>query len=111
MINITSKQNGVISDGQVKDHAVINNQQITSNTYSMNQKRFYASEQCSNARLALQQLVDNPQYNTENISYSGATLTFTDRHLQYLSTHPLVKIDGYISNLKLMTHHKRRKIV
>jgi len=110
-MNVTKDYKVLSSDDQTKDNKVIDSQQTTSSTYSMNQKRFYASEQCTNARLALQQLVDNPQYNTENINYSGATLSFTERHLLYLSTHPLVKIDGYISNLKLMTHHKRREIV
>lgn len=71
------------------------------------QKRFYASDDCSSARLALQQLVDNPQYETDSSYFSGSELLFIDRHLWYLSTHPGINLTGYLSNLKLMTRTKR----
>jgi hypothetical protein len=67
------------------------------------QRRFYASEQCTAAHMALQQMVDNPQYNTDSSYFSGNELSFIDRHLYYLSTHPATLVEGYISNLKLMT--------
>ena len=67
------------------------------------QKRFYASERCITARMELQQLVDSPKFNTEFSSFDGNDLGFVDRHLYYLSTHPGTRVEGYISNLKLMT--------
>lgn len=73
------------------------------------QKRFFASEQCTAARKALQRMVDNPQYNTDSSYYKVSRLQFVDRHLHYLSMNPAVGLEGYISNLKLMTSLKRRK--
>lgn len=70
------------------------------------QKRFYASDECISARMALQQLVDNPQFNTDSSYFSGNELGFVDRHLYYLSTHPTTRLQGYISNLRLMTRIK-----
>lgn len=67
------------------------------------QCRFYASEECISARMALQKLVDSPQYNTDSSYFDSQALGFVDRHLHYLSTHPTTLVDGYISNLKLMT--------
>ena len=73
------------------------------------QRRFFASEQCTVARRALQRLVDNPQYNTDSNYFKTSGLPFVDRHLHYLSMHPIVNLEGYISNLKLMTSVKQRK--
>jgi len=67
------------------------------------QRRFYASDDCITARMALQHLVDNPLYNTDSSYFSGNELGFVDRHLYYLSTHPTTQLTGYISNLRLMT--------
>jgi len=67
-------------------------------------KRFYASEQCLTARMALQLMVDSALYDTESSYFNGyAPLGFVDRHLHYLSTHPATRLEGYLSNLKLMT--------
>ena len=67
------------------------------------QSRFYASEQCLTARMALQQLVDSPQFSTDSSHFDELAIGFVDRHLHYLSTHPTTLVDGYLSNLKLMT--------
>jgi len=72
-------------------------------TMTSAQSRFYASERCLHARTALQQLVDSPQFNTDSSDSDGRALGFIDRHLHYLSVHPSTLVDGYISNLKLMT--------
>lgn len=71
------------------------------------QKRFYASEQCIAARKALQRMVDDQRYDTDSPYYRQNALGFIERHLHYLSTHPIVNVDGYLSNLKLMTSNKR----
>jgi hypothetical protein len=72
------------------------------------QKRFFASEECKEARLALQSLVDSTQHDTNSEYYRENMRRFVDRHLHYLSTHPGTKLDGYISNLKIMTGNKPR---
>lgn len=72
------------------------------------QSRFYASEKCLTARMALQQLVDSPQYNTDSSHFDSGALGFVDRHLYYLSTHSTTLVDGYISNLKLMTRIRQK---
>ena len=74
------------------------------------QKRFYASEQCIEARKALEQMVGNPSYNTDSTYFQGNALDFVDRHLHYLSTHPAANLAGYLSNLKLMTNVKRSQV-
>lgn len=84
--------------GHVSEYALEHDQLMTHT-----QRRFYASEQCLTARIALQQLVDSPEYDTESSRSDAYDLGFVDRHLYYLSTHPATTPDGYISNLKLMT--------
>lgn len=80
------------------EYTLANNQVVTHS-----QKRFYASEECLTARMALQQLVDSSQYDTDSSYFEKYELGFVDRHLYYLSTHPTTLTEGYISNLKLMT--------
>jgi hypothetical protein len=75
----------------------------TDTVMTSTQRRFYASEQCLTARMALQHMVDSQQYNTGSSYFNGNELGFVDRHLYYLSTHPTTPLDGYLSNLKLMT--------
>lgn len=72
------------------------------------QKRFYASEQCTELRQALQTLVDSHEFNTDAGKSRGDTQGFVERHLRYLSNHPHVSVEGYISNLRLMTRNARR---
>lgn len=67
------------------------------------QKRFYASEQCDEARKQLQALVDSDQYETNPSYHLANPLSFIERHLYYLSIRPPIELNGYISNLKLMT--------
>jgi len=75
---------------------------------TLGQKRFYASAQCSEARIALKQMVDNPAFDTDSEYFRGSTLAFVDRHLHYLSTHPTTNLIGYLSNLRLMTRAGRK---
>lgn len=72
------------------------------------QLRYYTSDQCQEARVQLEALVSNSQYNTGPLGFDQDTSSFVDRHLYYLSMHPNTKLDGYISNLKIMLNTKRR---
>lgn len=73
------------------------------------QKRFYASALCEEARGLLQSLVDNPDYNTG--SSTDSSKAFVERHLKHLCMYPRTDLQGYMSNLKLMTNVKRSKSV
>ncbi len=75
------------------------------------QKRFYASDLCKEARELLQDLVDNPQYNTDPSSATSDPVAFVERHLRHLSAYPTTNLAGYMSNLKLMTNTKRSRSV
>lgn len=76
--------------------------------FSPAQKRFQASELCYEARKQLQALDSNPKYNTDCSRFKQRPFNFVDRHLYYLSMHPNTSLDGYISNLKLMTKIEQR---
>jgi hypothetical protein len=88
----------------IQDYSIENNQLAT---YA--QKRFYASELCQEARELLQALVDNPAYNTDPSSPVSESISFVERHLRRLSMYPKTNLDGYMSNLKLMTSTKHSK--
>lgn len=91
------------SDAETKSPQSVTEDSSDEIAMTPSQKRFYVSERCDSAREALQNLVDSPQYDTESSYFSSNTLDFVDRHLHYLSTHPTIELQGYISNLKLMT--------
>jgi len=69
------------------------------------QDRFYSSERCQGARRMLQELVDNPVYDTKS-SRDTDSLNFCERHLDYLSRYPNMELVDYMSNLKLMTRKR-----
>jgi hypothetical protein len=69
--------------------------------------RYYSLDACKEARIALQEIVDSPAFNTYPDNTVDGKLGFVDKHLKYLSTHKLVSLTGYISNLKLMTRIKK----
>jgi len=74
---------------------------------SLSQQRYYASDQCEQARRALEQMMHSPAYNTDSSYFHDDAYDFVERHLNYLSTHPPLNLDGYLSNLRLMTSVKR----
>lgn len=74
--------------------------------WSQAQAKFYASEQCLEARRAFQALVVDSDYDT-NSDYFKTDVTFIERHLDYLSRHPGLELAGYLSNLKLMTRKRQ----
>jgi len=78
----------------------------TQQPQTLAQKRFYASEQCAAARAALQRMVDDQHYDTDSLYYRQNALGFIERHLHYMSTHLVMNVEGYISNLKLMTRKR-----
>jgi hypothetical protein len=73
------------------------------------QRRFYASGLCQDARRRLQALVDSPEYATDPSPHIVDPVPFVERHLKHLSMYPNTNLDGYISNLKLMTNSQHAK--
>ncbi len=60
-------------------------------------------------REGLQQMACNGSYNTpssytpSSLTYPDGLISFVDRHMRYLKTHPQVDVRMYIANLRLMT--------
>jgi hypothetical protein len=44
-----------------------------------------------------------PSYNANGALYPDHMISFVDKHMNYLRTHPGVKPDQYLSNLRLIT--------
>lgn len=66
---------------------------------------FLKSEQANLLRIELQAMVDDPRYNTI-LRYSVASpdgSNFIAKHMEYMSCHPAMNHEQYVSNLKLMT--------
>lgn len=70
---------------------------------------FYVSEEGLEIEQILNDMTTNALYNT-NASYSANSnsypnnlIPFTEKHMQYLNTHPNVNPRHYISNLRLVT--------
>ncbi len=70
---------------------------------------FFTSEEGVVALQELEALADNKAYFTE-ASYSANTslypdnaISFVDKHMLYLQSHPGINTQQYISNLRLMT--------
>lgn len=61
------------------------------------------------AKAELQAMANDPAYATEDTyssnseRYPDNTISFVDKHINYLSLHPKVNPEHYVSNLKLMT--------
>jgi hypothetical protein len=72
---------------------------------SLSAQKFLNTEEASAVRIELDGLMTNPDFNTES-TYSPASVemvTFTEKHMKYLSLHPTLNHRHYISNLKLKT--------
>lgn len=73
---------------------------------------FFDSEEGIAAEQELQRMACDITYNTAS-SYSSNTalyptnvMSFTDKHMQYLSAHPALDPQQYLANLRLITRLK-----
>lgn len=72
---------------------------------TLSQQKFLDSEEAASVRQALQSMVDDPCFNTE-LPYTANpenTRSFVEKHMTYLSLHPKLNSQHYLSNLRLMT--------
>lgn len=73
---------------------------------------FYNSEEGQFAQAALLHMAKSDDFNTrgsystDSALYPDNAIPFVDKHMNYLSAHPNVNIEHYISNLRLMTRIK-----
>lgn len=73
---------------------------------------FFTSEEGLEIERILMEMTSDSAYNTQSV-YSANTdlypdnqMTFVDKHMQYLRSHPAIDSRQYISNLRLMTKLK-----
>lgn len=79
---------------------------LTTNEFK---RTFLASDDAVVITKELQDMVENPMYNTRSFytPTQDENLSFIDKHIKYLSEHPKLKPSEYLANLRLMT--KARK--
>ncbi|MDN5275448.1 MAG: hypothetical protein JWN33_97 [Candidatus Saccharibacteria bacterium] len=72
---------------------------------TLNAQQFYKSEEANVIRTGLNEMMKSPSFNTRSTYSPKSTedITFVDKHMTYLSTHPKVNPNEYMSNLRLMT--------
>ena len=69
----------------------------------------FGPEEREDIRQRLQNMVDSNSYNTESsyaangLLYPDNLISFVDRHINYLNSHPKLDAGMYLSNLRLMT--------
>jgi len=74
-------------------------------TVSTSKREFLESETASVLRKELQDMVDDPRYNTRS-RYSILPATdaeFVTKHMKYMSNFPQIDHKQYVANLRLMT--------
>ena len=73
------------------------------------QKEFLDSDIAAQARKELKRMSNDPLYNTRSrfTPMQNQALSFVDRHMKYLSEHPKLNPNQYLTNLRLMTRLKR----
>lgn len=74
-------------------------------TNTISTRKFYDSEAATKMHEQLEALMESPDFNTAS-TYSPASaemINFVDKHMKYLSVHPTLNHDHYLSNLKLKT--------
>jgi hypothetical protein len=74
------------------------------------QQAFFDSEVAAVAKTELKLMAKDPRYNTQgtfSAKYTGHVMPFVERHMKYLSEHPKLDAQHYLSNLKLMTKIKQ----
>lgn len=74
---------------------------------------FYSSDEGVDAYRQLKAMeadanfVTRSAYAADTSKYPDNTISFVDKHMTYLHTHPNTDVQGYISNLRLMNRIKR----
>jgi hypothetical protein len=76
------------------------------------QRKFLDSEEAAQIKQTLKHMEKNDDYNTTStyiangLRYPGNNISFTDKHMRYLSEHPKLNPKHYLSNLRLITRKR-----
>lgn len=82
--------------------------QLSANQY---QKEFILTAVAADIKSQLLSMESDPTYITK-ATYSplqDEAISFCDKHFTYISTHPAIKPNEYMANLRLMTRTTRSK--
>ena len=72
-------------------------------------KDFLQSQQAKDIRRIFQSMTLDDLYNTapsysaDKANYPDNLIPFTDKHMNYLNSHPNLEINQYIANIRLMS--------
>lgn len=70
---------------------------------------FLETQEGVEAKQVLEAMTADPSYNTESsysanaIAHPDNTMSFVDKHMEYMRNHPALSSKHYIANLRLMT--------
>lgn len=70
---------------------------------------FFESEEAVRIKQELHQMVASglyntaPSFTTDGFQYPDKRMPFTDKHMNYLNSHPNLDSNMYLANLRLMT--------
>lgn len=73
---------------------------------------FFESEEGIAVKGRLQDMVANKAFNTDSsysangTQYPSHEIPFTDKHMNYLSSHPAIDPEQYVANLRLLTRYR-----
>lgn len=73
---------------------------------------FFSSDEGLQAKKLLRLMAKDNVYNTESTysanseRYPDNRISFVDKHMNYLNSHPNINPDHYIANLRLMTKQR-----
>lgn len=73
---------------------------------------FFATETGVQARIDLQAMEENDCFNTpecytaNTLRYPKNSMSFTEKHMDYLQKHPNLNSNQYIANLRLITRSR-----
>lgn len=77
--------------------------------YMTNRPNFRETDEGRYAKQQLQNMVEDEAYKTESTYSANAvlhpdkTLSFVDKHMEYLRLHPATDLHHYLSNLRLIS--------
>lgn len=78
-------------------------------TFKTKRTGFFESAEAEAIRTTLQDMITSGLYNTassyaaDSAHYPDHLISFTEKHMNYLNTHPKLDADMYLANLQLMT--------
>ncbi|MDL2362792.1 MAG: hypothetical protein QFB86_00210 [Patescibacteria group bacterium] len=75
---------------------------------TISQQKFLDSSEAIEIRKTLENMMLDDAFNTDSTYAAGSdeNMSFVDKHMKYLSEHPKLNPQHYVSNIRLMTRKK-----